>query len=261
MPESHRSDGIVILDFGGQYCHLIARRVREMNVFSEILPCDATLDEIRALEAAMQVKGIILSGSPSSVRATDAPELADGVLELGLPFLGLCYGHQLIAHLYGGEVRRGERREYGVTEVTVDSPVGVLEGMNPVERVWMSHGDTVFSVPGCFDILAHTDASPVAAYRHGESPLFGLQWHPEVVHTERGREMLRNFVFHVCGCSPNWRPTNAVERAVDEIKEAVGGSKAIIALSGGVDSSVAAVLAARALGRRLTAVHVDHGFS
>jgi GMP synthase (glutamine-hydrolysing) len=259
MPEVHRSDGIVIFDFGGQYCHLISRRVREMNVYSEILPCDATPDEIRALETAMQVKGIILSGSPSSVRATDAPELADGVLEMGLPFLGLCYGHQLIAHLYGGEVRRGERREYGVTEVTVDSPVGVLEGMNPVERVWMSHGDTVFSVPGCFDVLAHTDASPVAAYRHRERPLFGLQWHPEVVHTERGREMLRNFVFHVCGCSPNWRPTNAVERAVDEIKAAVGGSKAIIALSGGVDSSVAAVLAARALGRRLTAVHVDHG--
>ena len=259
MPENHRPDGILILDFGGQYCHLIARRVREMNVYSEILPCDANPDEIRSLEDVMHVKGIVLSGSPSSVRSKDAPDLADGVLEMDLPFLGLCYGHQLIAHLHGGEVRRGDRREYGVTEATIDSPVSVLEGMNPVERVWMSHGDTVFSVPGFFEVLAHTDTSPVAAYRHREKSIFGLQWHPEVVHTERGREMLRNFVFNVCGCSPNWRPTNAVTRAVDEIKEIVGCSKAIIALSGGVDSSVAAVLAAKAMGGRLVAVHVDHG--
>jgi len=252
-------DGIVILDFGGQYCHLIARRVREMNVFSEILPCDATPDEIVGLESVMGVRGIILSGSPASVKMADAPELADDVLEMGLPLLGLCYGHQLVAHMYGGEVRRGELREYGVTEAVIDLPVDVLEGMGPVERVWMSHGDTVFSVPDGFKVLAHTEISPVAAYRHMERAIFGLQWHPEVVHTERGREMLRNFVLHVCGCRPDWRPANAVDTAVEEIKKEVGASKAIIALSGGVDSSVAAVLAARALGDRLTAVHVDNG--
>ncbi|MCW3978342.1 MAG: glutamine-hydrolyzing GMP synthase [Candidatus Bathyarchaeota archaeon] len=255
-----RPDGVAILDFGGQYCHLIARRVREMSVYSEILPCDASRAEIEGLGAVMSVKGFILSGSPASIRMENAPGLGDGVLEMGLPVLGLCYGHQLMAHMGGGEVRRGERREYGIAEVAVDDPVGVLEGMSPVERVWMSHGDTVFGVPDDFEVLAHTDISPVAAYRHRERPLHGLQWHPEVVHTERGTEMLRNFVFGICGCRPNWRPADAVERAVEEIRGTVGGSKAIIALSGGVDSSVAAALAAQAIGDRLVAVHVDHGF-
>jgi len=254
-----KPDGIVILDFGGQYCHLIARRIREMNVYSEILPCDASPEEIEALDGVMRVRGIILSGSPASVRREDAPKLDEGVLGLGLPVLGLCYGHQLIAHMHGGEVRRGERREYGITEAFIDRPVGVLREMAPVERVWMSHGDTVFSVPDEFEVLAHTEVSPVAAFRHRSRPLHGLQWHPEVVHTEKGREMLRNFVFDICGCQPNWRPEDAVERAVREIREAVGGSKAVIALSGGVDSSVAAALAAKALGDRLVAVHVDHG--
>ncbi len=254
-----KPDGIVILDFGGQYCHLIARRIREMNVYSEILPCDASPEEIEALDGVMRVRGIILSGSPASVRREDAPKLDEGVLGLGLPVLGLCYGHQLIAHMHGGEVRRGERREYGITEAFIDRPVGVLGGMAPVERVWMSHGDTVFSVPDEFEVLAHTEVSPVAAFRHRSRPLHGLQWHPEVVHTEKGREMLRNFVFDICRCQPTWRPEDAVERAVREIREAVGGSKAVIALSGGVDSSVAAALAAKALGDRLVAVHVDHG--
>jgi len=231
-----------------------------MNVYSEILPCDATPEEIRGRGDVMEVKGIILSGSPSSVGRGDAPKLDGGVMALGLPVLGLCYGHQLLAHMYGGEVRRGEKREYGVTDAFIDGPVGVLRGMGPVERVWMSHGDTVYSLPDGFEVLAHTDVSPVAAYRHRSRPLHGLQWHPEVVHTERGREMLHNFVFDICGCRPNWRPEDAVERAVMEIREAVGASKAIIALSGGVDSSVAAALAAEALGDRLVAIHVDHGF-
>ena len=255
-----RPDGVAILDFGGQYCHLIARRVREMGVYSEVLPCEASGGEIQGLNEVMRVGGVILSGSPASIRMEDAPLLGEGVLDLGLPVLGLCYGHQLMAHMYGGEVRRGERREYGVTDATVDDPVGVLEGMGPVERVWMSHGDTVFSVPEGFEVLGHTDVSPVAAYMHREKPLHGLQWHPEVVHTERGAEMLRNFVFGICGCQANWRPSDAVERAVEEIRGVVGGSKAIIALSGGVDSSVAAYIAARAIGNRLVAVHVDHGF-
>ncbi|MFQ6053013.1 MAG: glutamine-hydrolyzing GMP synthase, partial [Candidatus Bathyarchaeia archaeon] len=174
------------------------------------------------------------------------------------PVLGLCYGHQLLAHIHGGEVRRGSKREYGVTEAHIRRPVGVLRGMGPVERVWMSHGDTVFSVPEGFEVLARTEVSPVAAFRHRSKRLHGLQWHPEVVHTERGREMLGNFAFDICGCRPSWRPGDTVERAVREIREAVGGSRAIIALSGGVDSSVAA-LAAEALGERLVVVHVDNG--
>jgi GMP synthase (glutamine-hydrolysing) len=160
----------------------------------------------------------------------------------------------------GGEVKRGRKREYGVTSVTIDSPVGVLKGMNPSESVWMSHGDTVYKAPDGFEVLAHTDISPVAAYRHPSKPIYGLQWHPEVVHTERGTEMLENFVYEVCGCQPNWKPVDAIDSAVSEIEAQVGGSKAIIALSGGVDSSVAAALASRALGERLVAVHVDHGF-
>ncbi len=258
--DSGKPDGILILDFGGQYCHLIARRVREMGVYSEILVCDSSKEEIEDLDTAMSVRGLILSGSPASIEMEDAPMLGEGVLEMGLPILGLCYGHQLVAYMHGGDVRRGEKREYGVAEVTIDNPIGVLEGMNPFERVWISHGDTVFSVPDEFEVLAHTEISPVSAYRHRERPIYGLQWHPEVVHTERGGEMLGNFVIKICSCESNWRPADSVEKAVGEIRSAVGESKAIIALSGGVDSSVAAVLAAKAIGDRLVAVHVDHGF-
>lgn len=253
-------DGIVILDFGGQYCHLIARRVREMEVYSEILPCDAAPEDIERFSEALSFKGIILSGSPASVAMDEAPTIDEEILHLGLPILGLCYGHQLIAHMYGGEVRRGDKREYGVTDVFIDEPVGLLRGMGPTESVWMSHGDTVFSVPGEFEVIAHTDISPVAAFKHRAKPIHGLQWHPEVVHTEKGREMIRNFVFDICNCRPSWRPVDTIEEAVKEIRETVGDSKAIIALSGGVDSGVATILAIKALGDRLTAVHIDNGF-
>ncbi|MEE8355402.1 MAG: glutamine-hydrolyzing GMP synthase [Candidatus Bathyarchaeia archaeon] len=258
-PEPGKPDAIAILDFGGQYCHLIARRVREMNVYSEILPCDATVEELNALQDTMNLKGIILSGSPASLRIKDSPRLSEGILEIGVPVLGLCYGHQLMAHMHGGEVRRGEKREYGITEATIDHPVGILKGMDPAERVWMSHGDTVFSLPDEFQVLAHTETSPVAAFKHDSKPLHGLQWHPEVAHTTQGTQMLRNFVLDICQSRQNWRPTDSIETAVKEIRDAVGDSSAIIALSGGVDSSVAAALAAKAIGDRLIAVHVDHG--
>jgi GMP synthase (glutamine-hydrolysing) len=254
-----RPDGIAILDFGGQYCHLIARRIREMNVYSEILPCDATADELCALDDVTNLKGIILSGSPASLRLKDSPRLSEGILETGVPVLGLCYGHQLMAHMHGGAVRRGEKREYGITDAIVDHAVGLMKGMDSAEKVWMSHGDTVFSLPDEFLVLAHTDISPVAAFMHKSKSLHGLQWHPEVAHTRRGKLMLGNFVLDICGCKQNWRPTDSIEKAVEEIREAVGDSKAIIALSGGVDSSVAAALAAKALGDRLVAVHVDNG--
>ncbi|MBN2334602.1 glutamine-hydrolyzing GMP synthase [Candidatus Bathyarchaeota archaeon] len=250
-------DGIAILDFGGQYCHLIARRVREMNVYSEILPSDAKADEVTALGSVMRVKGVIFSGSPSSVKAEDALTLDPAILGLGVPVLGLCYGLQLLASMHGGEL--GKAREYGVTRAYIDEPVGVLEGLGSCEQVWMSHGDTVFRAPEGFRVLAHTERAPVAAMKDVEREVYGLQWHPEVVHTTHGAEMLRNFVFKVCGCEANWRPLDRVEEAVKEIGSKVGGGKAIIALSGGVDSSVAAALAGRALGERLFAVHVDHG--
>ena len=253
-------DGIVILDFGGQYCHLIARRVREMNVYSEILPNDVALEDIAGLSDITNVKGIILSGSPASVRGKGSLQLNPAILKLQIPVLGLCYGHQLLASMYGGEVGRGKVREYGITEIFVDEAIGVLQSLDPKEQVWMSHGDTVFKAPSGFKVLAHTEACPVAAMYHDKKQLWGLQWHPEVVHTEHGTEMLHNFIFNICGCQANWKPLDTVDEAIKEIQSIVGASKAVIALSGGVDSSVAAALAGRALGDRLVAVHVDHGF-
>jgi len=250
-------DGIAILDFGGQYCHLIARRVRELNVYSEILPSDARRADIEALCNVMNLRGIIFSGSPSSVKAQDALTLDPEILEMGVPVLGLCYGLQLLANMYGGRLEKA--REYGVTKAYIDEPMGILEGLTSCEMVWMSHGDTVFEAPPGWKPLARTDRAPVAAMVHEEKQIWGLQWHPEVVHTEHGKEMLSNFVLKVCKAEPNWRPLDAVEEAVEKINSIVGDGRAIIALSGGVDSSVAAALAARALGGRLMAVHVDQG--
>ncbi len=248
-----------MIDFGGQYCHLIARRVREMGVYSEIIPSDSKPGDLRDVGRVMRVKGLILSGGPSSVLDPSSPRLDEGFLRLDLPVLGICYGHQLLTQMFGGVVRRADAREYGPAEASIEKPVGVLKGLGPSERVWMSHGDTVYEPPEGFEVLAHTDACPVAAFRHASRPIYGLQWHPEVEHTERGREMLKNYIFEVCGCSPNWRPINLLEEALREIREMVGSSRAVIALSGGVDSAVAAILAARALGDRLVAVHVDNG--
>jgi GMP synthase (glutamine-hydrolysing) len=252
-------DGIVILDYGGQYCHLIARRVREMNVYSEILPSDSNSTDIRRLSRVMRPKGIILSGSPHSINIEGAPQLDSSLLDLDLPILGLCYGLQLLASLYKGKISKGTIREYGITFVKIKDPEGVLDGMDSIEEVWMSHGDTVFEAPENFKVLAYTNACPVAAMKHIDKPIYGLQWHPEVVHTKQGKKMLRNFLFKICKCSPNWKPLDTAESSIERIKEIVGNNQAIIALSGGVDSSVAAVLAARALDDKLVAIHVDHG--
>ncbi len=253
-------DTILVVDFGGQYCHLIARRIRELNVYSEIVPSSITAEEIRDLNLSLNVKGLIFSGGPFSVYECGSPKIDPQILDLGIPILGLCYGHQLIAYLLGGEVKRGARQEYGIAYVTIDKAIGVLRGLNCTEKVWMSHGDTVQSLSGDFEVLAHTENCPVAAYCHKEKAIYGLQWHPEVVHTERGIEMLRNFVFDICGCKANWRPSSLIDEKIKEIKEGVGEGKAIIALSGGIDSSTSAVIAAKALGEKLTAVFVDHGF-
>ncbi len=255
-----RYDAVLVLDFGGQYCHLIGRRVREQGVYSEIVPHNIKADEIRFLDQKLNIKGMILSGGPASIFDEEALGLDVRILDLGLPVLGICYGHQLLAHIAGGKVGHAEIKEYGATLVTVDKPVGILKGLKRKTKVWMSHGDTVFSIPSDYEVLAHSEDSPIAAFRHREKPIYGLQWHPEVNHTEKGVQMLRNFLFEVCGCEAKWKMDNVIDRMIEEIRLQVGGSKAIIALSGGIDSSVATVLAAKAIGERLSAVFVDHGF-
>jgi len=255
-----KHDTILVLDFGGQYCHLIGRRVRENGVYSEIVSHDITPDEIKELNKKFNVKGMILSGGPSSVYEANAPRLDPRVLEMGLPILGLCYGHQIVAQLSSGKVDSSCCKEYGTAEVKVDKAVGVLKGLGSEEKVWMSHGDTVSAMPPEFEVLAHTENCPVAAFRHKKKPIYGLQWHPEVIHTEKGAQMLQNFIFEVCKCEANWQMEDLIEKMVDEIKMEVGDSNAIIGLSGGIDSSVATAIAARALNERLTAVFVDHGF-
>ena len=253
-------DAILVLDFGGQYCHLIGRRVREQGVYSEIVPHDITPSEIEALDKKFRVKGLILSGGPDSVFQKDAPRCDPAILESELPILGLCYGHQLIAYLAGGKVEPAFHREYGIATATIEHRIGVLKGLRRTERVWMSHGDTVFTLPSGYKVLAHSENTPIAAFGNKAKKIYGLQWHPEVAHTEHGTQMLRNFLFEVCKCESNWRMKDFVGKAVREIKHVVKEDKAIVALSGGVDSSIATTLAAQALGKNLTAVFVDQGF-
>ena len=255
-----RYDTILVLDFGGQYCHLIARRIRENKVYSEIVSHDITPEEISRINERLNVKGLILSGGPLSVYEKDSPKINPEILEMNLPILGLCYGHQLLAYMARGTVKPAEKREYGITYATITRAVGVLQGLGPKEKVWMSHSDAVYRIPEDYEVLAYTENCPVAAFKHKNRPIYGLQWHPEVIHTVNGMKMLRNFIFKVCGCQPNWEMEDFIEKAITEIKEAVGESRAIIALSGGIDSSTATALAAKAIGKRLTAVFVDHGF-
>lgn len=214
----------------------------------------------RDLNKEFNIKGIILSGSPRSVYEKDAPKFDKGILDLNIPILGICYGHQLIAHHFKGKVKSATKKEYGIAWATIDKTVGVLEGLSKKEKVWMSHGDTVYELPKEFETLAHTENCPIAAFRHKEKPLYGLQWHPEVIHTGNGMLMLKNFIFNICKCKPNWLIENFVDKAIQEIKQIINGKKAIIALSGGIDSSTTAVLASKAIGKNLTAVFVDHGF-
>ena len=258
--EKLKFDTILVLDFGGQYCHLIARRVREHEVYSEIVPYDITPNQIEVLGEKFNVKGMILSGGPSSIYEENAPKCSSGIFNLNIPILGLCYGHQLIAFLFGGKVEPARNKEYGISYAVVDSPRSLLKDLKENQKVWMSHGDTVYGLPEKFEILAHTKNCPIAAFKHKEKPICGLQWHPEVIHTENGTAMLRNFLFEVCGCEPNWMMEDFVTRAIDEVRRIVGNERCVIGLSGGVDSSTATILASRAIGKNLTAVFVDHGF-
>ncbi len=253
-------DTILVLDFGGQYCHLIARRIREKNVYSEIVAADITFTEIENLKKKFNIKGLILSGGPQSVFEADAPRINPAILDSGLPVLGLCYGHQLIAQLTEGIVKPAKKREFGVAYATIEKPVGVLKGLGSREKVWMSHCDTVQNLSGKYEVLAKTENCPVAAFRHKSQPVYGLQWHPEVIHTENGNKMLENFIFDICKCNSNWVMEDFIEKAVKETRMLIGEGRAIVALSGGIDSSTVTALAAIALGKKLTAVFVDHGF-
>ncbi len=250
-------DGILIIDFGSQYTQLIARRVREAHVYCEIHPPSRTVEWIREWAP----KGIILSGGPNSVYDDDVPTADRALLDSNIPVLGLCYGMQLLAHLAGGKVVRANRREYGRADVRVEGG-RLFRGFGRGEEtpVWMSHGDHVDAPPPGFCVTASSDNSPIAAFEHGDRPLFGVQFHPEVAHTPRGGEILNTFLFEICGCVPDWTPGHFVESEVERIRAAVGArDRVICGLSGGVDSSVAAVLVHRAVGDRLTCIFVDHG--
>ncbi len=254
----HPEDVILVLDFGSQTTQLIARRVRELRVYSEIKPCTASLAEIKA----SRPRGIILSGGPASVYDPEAPRIPEEIFELGVPILGICYGMQLMAHLLGGRVERSLKREYGPAELRVLSTEDLFYGLEPSRsfRVWMSHGDRIEVLPPGFVPLAESENSPYAAMRHAEKPLFGVQFHPEVAHTEIGREVLANFVFRICGCQPTWTMESFIENTVREIREMVPpDEKVVCALSGGIDSTVTALLVHRAIGERLIPIFVNNG--
>ena len=246
--------GIVVLDFGGQYTQLIARRIREQEVFSAILPCTAKLDEIRALDPS----GIVLSGGPSSVYDASAPVCDPHVLRLGLPVLGICYGMQWMTHTLGGRVERADRREYGPAELGVREESPLFKDLPRQIKVWESHGDHVVGLPEGFQITGRTE-NAVAAVENRAKKFYGVEFHPEVKHTDRGTEILRNFVFEICGARKNWNRAGFIAATVDAIRRQAEGARAICALSGGVDSAVAAALVNRAMGGRLTNVFVDNG--
>ncbi len=248
-------DKILILDFGAQYTQLIARRVRELNVLSLVENFDYPYEKIIELAP----KGVILSGGPSSVYQTGAPLPDKRIFETGIPIFGICYGLQVIAHLLGGEVDRSAHQEFGKAMLVVDDSKDIFHGIGDVSKVWMSHADKVTKLPGGFVPIAHTDNSPIAAVRSEERKTFGVQFHPEVVHTSKGKEILGNFVFKVCGCKADWEPGNFIEDTVRNVRAAVGNDKVICAMSGGVDSAVAAVLLHKAIGTQLHAVHIDNG--
>ncbi|SMD13076.1 glutamine-hydrolyzing GMP synthase [Sporomusa malonica] len=251
-----KQEMILVMDFGGQYSQLIARRIRECGVYCEIVPFNTSIDKIRQ----MAPKGIVFSGGPSSVYGDGAPKCDPLVFEINLPVLGICYGMQLTAHTLGGKVAHATSREYGNTRLYVDKNDGVFTEVNAETQVWMSHGDYISEPPTGFSITAHTNSTPVAAMENSSRGIYGVQFHPEVVHTPEGMQMLKNFLFNICGCTGEWNMGSFVDQAIAKIKAQVGDKRVLCALSGGVDSSVAAVLVHRAIGDQLTCVFVNHGF-
>jgi GMP synthase (glutamine-hydrolysing) len=246
---------VLVLDFGAQYAQLIARRVRECHVYSEIVAFDVSVEALRARRPA----GLILSGGPASVFEEGAPAIDPGVFDLGVPVLGICYGQQLMAQALGGKVEATGAREYGGTDLAVREPGVLLEDLADHETVWMSHADTVERAPDGFRVTASTEVTPVAAMEDRERGLFGVQFHPEVAHTSRGLDVMKRFLYDGCGLLPEWTPTGVIERSVERIRAQVGNERVLCALSGGVDSAVAALLVYKAIGEQLTCVFVDTG--
>jgi len=249
-------ENIIVLDFGGQYSQLIARRIRELRVFSELVPYDIPLEKIKAKNP----KGIILSGSPYSIISNEKKYLVNKELfKLGIPILGICYGMQLVAYMLDGEVTSKGSNEYGKTRINIDTTSLLFDGLQPVETCWMSHKDSVSILPPFFRIIASTTNLPIAGIEEPFKKIYGIQFHPEVIHTPSGMDILKNFLFKICKCSPTWTTVSIIEKEVAEIREKSEGGKIICALSGGVDSSVAAILVNKAVGERLTCIFVDHG--
>lgn len=246
---------ILIIDFYGQYNQLIARRVRECNVYSEIVPFSTSIEKIKEKNP----KGIIFTGGPASVYAENAPKCAKEIFKLGIPVLGICYGMQLMTHMLGGEVEPADKREYGVTSVKIDNSSKLFAGFADSNDCLMSHTDFVNKLPEGFENIGTTNHCPNAAMQNREKNFYGIQFHPEVNHTNKGTEILRNFVYNICGCTGNWKMSSFAEETVKSIKEKIGDKKALCALSGGVDSSVAAALINKAIGKNLTCIFVDHG--
>ena len=246
---------VIVLDFGGQYNQLIARRVRECSVYCEVKPYTMSIAELRA----MNPKGIIFTGGPNSVYDEASPHCDKEIFELGIPILGICYGSQLMAYTLGGQVETAPVSEYGHTEVTVDVHDAIFENVADKTVCWMSHTDYISRAPEGFEVTAHTPVCPVAAMANPEKKLYAIQFHPEVMHTKEGAKMLSNFVHKVCGCGGDWRMDSFVETTIRELREKIGSGRVLCALSGGVDSSVAAVLLSKAVGKQLTCVFVDHG--
>ena len=248
-------DKIIILDYGSQYTQLIARRIREQHVYSEIVPFNITVDKVKAYAP----KGIILSGGPNSVFEEGAPGIDPGIFDLGIPVLGVCYGMQLISQELGGRVQPGEAREYGKTEMTVVPGNELFKGLPDKFVVWMSHGDRVAEIPAGFKVSAISDNCPYAAIRNEEKRFFGIQFHPEVVHTQHGNQILSNFVFGICRANADWQLTTWIEDTVEKLRKQIGDEEVVLGLSGGVDSSVVAVLLHKAIGTRLHCIFVDNG--
>jgi GMP synthase (glutamine-hydrolysing) len=250
-----KNELVLVLDFGGQYNQLIARRVREAKVYCEVLPYKTPVEKIKAMEP----KGIIFTGGPASVLNDDAPFCEKEIFDLGVPILGICYGMQLMSVMLGGDVEAADKREYGKAEVELDADCELFKGIEEKTTCWMSHTYYVKSMPDGFRRAAYSDSCPTAAMENKAKGFYGVQFHPEVMHTPKGREMLNNFLYNICGCSGDWEMSSFVQQAIMNIRDKVGSGKVLCALSGGVDSSVAAVLMHKAVGKQLTCIFVDHG--
>lgn len=246
---------IVVLDFGGQYNQLIARRIRDLGVYSELLPYNTPVERLRKLAP----KGIVFSGGPASVYAEDAPHIDPAIYDIGVPIFGICYGMQLMAQQFGGKVERANKREYGKSEVDFDRNLALVKGLDTKQTLWMSHGDHVTQLPEGFALAGSTGSAPIAAFVNNEREMYGVQFHPEVRHSVHGNEMIKNFLYEVCKCEGNWSMETFIEDTIQDIRNQVGDKKVLCALSGGVDSSVVAMLIHKAIGDQLTCMFIDHG--